>query len=102
MTKKRLAIFLISTFVLTWFYCLAFVYPYLNVTGAEATSTLQLRIAVTMFIPAICVLITRLITKEGFQDSMIKPNFKGNIKTYLLAYFGPSILTVIGAVIYFM
>jgi len=55
-----------------------------------------------MFIPAICVIITRLITKEGFQNSMIKPNFKGNVKIYLLAYFGPSILTLIGAVVYFL
>lgn len=82
MTKKRLLIFLVMTFLATWGYCLAFVYPYLNVASAEETSMLQLRIAAAMFIPAICVLITRLITKEGFQNNMIKPNFKGNIKIF--------------------
>ena len=102
MTKKRLFIYLGSTFALTWAYCLMFVYPYLNATSAEEVSTLQLRIAATMFIPAICVVITRLVTKEGFKNSMIKLNFKGNIKTYLLAYFGPSLLTVLGAVVYFV
>lgn len=102
MTKKRLIVFLIMTFVVTWGYCLAFVHPYMETTGADELSMLQLRIAATMFIPAICVLITRLVTKEGFQNHMIKPNFKGNMKTYLLAYFGPSILTVIGAVVYFI
>ena len=102
MNKKRLTIFLILTFVATWLYCLLFVYPRANAVSAEEISTLQLFIAATMFIPAICVIITRLITKEGFQNSMIKPNFKGNIKTYLLAYFGPSILTLIGAIVYFL
>ena len=102
MNKKRLTIFLILTFVATWLYCLLFVYPRANAVSAEEISTLQLFIAATMLIPAICVIITRLITKEGFQNSMIKPNFKGNIKTYLLAYFGPSILTLIGAIVYFL
>jgi len=102
MNKKRLTIFLVLTFVATWLYCLIFVYPRANAVSAEEVSTLQLFTAATMFIPAICVIITRLITKEGFHDNMIKPNFKGNIKTYLLAYFGPSILTLIGAIVYFL
>ncbi|MBR2046247.1 MAG: CPBP family intramembrane metalloprotease [Agathobacter sp.] len=102
MTKKRLIIFLAITFLATWGYCLLFVYPFADATSAEAISSLQLRVAATMFIPAICVLITRLVTKEGFQNSMIKPNFKGNIRVYLLAYFGPSILTLLGAIVYFL
>lgn len=102
MEKKRLAIFLVITFVLTWIYCLAVVYPNANAVSVEEITTLQLFMAATMFIPAICVIITRLITKEGFQNSMIKPNFKGNIKTYLLAYFGPSLLTLLGAIVYFL
>ncbi len=102
MTKKRLITFLVMTFVLTWIYCLIFVYPNANAVSVEEITTLQLLTAATMFIPAICVVITRLISKEGFQNSMIKPNFKGNIKTYLLAYFGPSILTLIGTIVYFL
>lgn len=102
MTKKRLVIFLGMTFVMTWIYCLVFVYPYAKATTAEELTMLQLFMAGTMFVPAICVVITRLVTKEGFKGSMIKPNFKGNIKTYLLAYFGPAVLTILGAVVYFL
>lgn len=102
MTKKRLLIFLGITFILTWIYCVVFVYPYANATTAEELSNLQLFMAGTMFIPAICVVITRLITREGFKNSMIKPNFKGNIKIYLLAYFGPAVFTIIGAAVYFL
>ena len=90
MTKKRLIIFLVMTFIATWGYCLLFVYPFADAVSAEEISSLQIRIAATMFIPAICVVITRLITKEGFKN------------TYLLAYFGPSILTLLGAVVYFL
>ena len=102
MTKKRLLIFLITTFVLTWAYALVVVYPFKNATTAEELSMLQLLMAATMLIPAIVVVFTRLITKEGFKNSMIRPNFKGNIKTYLLAYFGPSVLTILGAMVYFL
>jgi len=59
-------------------------------------------IAVVMFLPAISVVITQLITKEGFKNPMIKPNFKGNWKYYVAAWFGPQILCVIGAAVYFL
>ena len=44
----------------------------------------------------------RLITGEGFRDSWLKPNFKKNIKVYLLAWFGPGVLTLLGCVLYFL
>lgn len=55
-----------------------------------------------MFFPSIGVLLTRLITKEGFKNAWLKLNLKGNIKTYLLAWFGPAILTFAGMVLYFL
>ena len=72
-----------------------------TLSGVPAVAT-QLLVAAAMFFPAIGVLITRLVTKEGFQNARIRPNIKGNIKMYLLAYFGPSLLTVLGAVVYFL
>ena len=55
-----------------------------------------------MFFPAIGVLLTRIFTKEGFKDAWLKPNIKGNIKTYLLAWFGPGVLTFARMLIYFL
>ena len=101
---KRILIYIGSTFTLTWFYCIALIYPMMKgetLSGVPAVLT-QILVAAAMFIPAIGVLITRLITKEGFQNVWIRPNIKGNIKTYLLAYFGPAVLTVLGAIIYFI
>lgn len=55
-----------------------------------------------MFIPAICSIITRLVTKEKFKDMRLRPNFKGNALNYLTAWLFPVVLTVLGAVVYFI
>lgn len=101
---KRIFIYLAITFLLTYGYCFAVVYPISNgenLSGIPALAT-QLLVAAAMFFPAIGVLLTRLVTKEGLKNCWIRPNFKNNIKVYLLAYFGPGILTVFGAFIYFL
>ena len=107
-TKKqdltRVLVYILITFILTWVYCLLVVYPIANgeaLNGIPALAT-QLVVAAAMFCPAIGVLLTRLITKEGFKDSWLRPHIKGNIKTYLLAWFGPAILTFAGMGIYFL
>lgn len=101
---KRIFIFLGITFFLTFAYCFGIIYPLNNSDNIriEIEMVLTLLIAVVMFFPAIGVLLTRLITKEGFQDAWVRPNFKGNIKIYLLAYFGPGILTLLGCLVYFL
>ena len=102
--KKRILIYLGITFFITYVYSFCVVYPLSNTDNVRSgMSTLTtLLIAAIMFFPAIGVFLTRLITKEGFKNSFMKPNFKGNIKTYLLAYFGPGILSLLGTVLYFL
>ena len=101
---KRILIYIGFTFAITWIYCLSVIYPMVNgdsFLGVPAAAT-QLLVAAGMFFPAIGVLLTRLVTKEGFKDSWIRPNFKKNIRFYLLAWFGPGVLTILGSVIYFL
>ena len=101
---KRILIYIGTTFALTWIYCLTLIYPMMNgetLSGVPAVIT-QFLVAAAMFFPTIGVLITRLVTKEGFQNVWIRPRFKGNIKNYLLAYFGPGVLTILGAIVYFV
>lgn len=101
---KRILIFLGITFFITYAYCFGVVYPMMDTAnvrnGMSSLSTLL--IAAVMFFPTIGVLLTRLITKEGFKNAWLHPHFKGNMKTYLLAYFGPSILTFLGILVYFL
>lgn len=101
---KRVLIYVAITFALTWLYCLLVVYP---IAGGEALNGIpsiatQLAVAAAMFCPAIGVLLTRLVTKEGFKNTWLRPHIKGNIKTYLLAWFGPAVLTFAGMGIYFL
>ncbi|MCM1088560.1 MAG: CPBP family intramembrane metalloprotease [Muribaculaceae bacterium] len=100
----RILLFLGITFCITYCYCFFVIYPMLQTDnvreGTETFSTLI--IAAAMFFPAIGVFLTRLITKEGFQNAWLRPHFKGNLKTYLLAYFGPGILTILGSALYFL
>ena len=101
---KRTLIYIIITFALTWAYCLLIVYPIANgeaLTGIPAL-ILQLAVAAAMFFPAIGVLLTRLITKEGFKEAWLHPHLKGHLKHYLLAWFGPAVLTFAGMGIYFL
>ena len=101
---KRALIYVLLTFALTWAYCLLIVYPVANgevLSGVPSLVT-QLSVAACMFFPSIGVLLTRLITKEGFKDAWLKPNLKKNLRFYLLAWFGPAVLTFAGMGIYFL
>ncbi len=102
--RNRVLIYLGITFGLTWGYCFFILYPLINgetLNGIPAVAT-QLLVAAAMFFPAIGVLLTRLITKEGFQDAWLKLNLKKNVRYYLLAWFGPGVLTVLGSGLYFL
>ena len=101
---KRILIYLLITFALTWAYCLVVVYPVANGESLSGVPSLitQLSVVVVMFFPSIGVFLTRLVTREGFQNSWLKPNLKKNIRYYLLAWFGPAILTLAGMGIYFL
>lgn len=101
---KRVLIYIAITFALTWLYCLFVVYPIANgeaLNGIPSIAT-QLAVAAAMFFPTIGVLLTRLVTKEGFKNAWLRPHIRGNVKTYLLAWFGPAVLTFAGCAIYFL
>ena len=101
---KRVSIYVVITFALTWLYAIFLIYPIANgesLSGIPAMAT-QFVVAAAMFCPAIGVVLTRLVTREGFKNAWLKPHIKGNIKTYLLAWFGPAILTFAGMAVYFL
>jgi membrane protease YdiL (CAAX protease family) len=101
---KRIWIYLGITFGLTWGYCFLVLYPFIHGESLSGVPSMlaQLMTAACMFFPAIGVLLTRLITKEGFQNSWLRPNLRKNLKVYLLAWFGPGLLTFAGIGLYFL
>lgn len=101
---KRVLVYILITFGLTWAYCLLVVYPIAkgeSLSGVPALAT-QFLVAAGMFCPAIGVLLTRLVTREGFKNAWLKPNLKKHLRFYLLAWFGPALLTFAGMGIYFL
>lgn len=98
-TGKRIGLFLLLTFAITFAFEII-VLPKL-IMMPQLGSVATLIVGSVMLIPAICVVLTRLITKEGFRDAWILPNFKGHIRYYLMGWLLPIVLIVLGAVFYF-
>ena len=94
---KRISIFLILTFVLTW---AAEFYLWRN--GGLENPSVQLFLMGIMLIPAISVFLTRWATGEGFHDMWLRLDIKKNYRIYLAAWLGPCVLIILGSVIYFL
>ncbi|MDD5806157.1 MAG: CPBP family intramembrane metalloprotease [Eggerthellales bacterium] len=116
-SRIRILMYLVITFVLTWGYCFLVVYPAAGFdlqatlsgngpfgSGATAlSSSASMLLAPAMFFPAIGVVFTRILTKEGFAHSMIRPvHFAKTWKWWVVAWFLPSILIMVGGVVYFV
>lgn len=68
---KRILLYLAFAFIPTWLYWFGVSYPLAQEVngGLASSSLLQLSIAPAMFFPAIAVVLTRLITREGFKPA---------------------------------
>ena len=84
-TIKRLVIYLLIAFIPFWI-----IIPVLNsvygepIYASEKAATAAYAVGVFgMLIPSVAHFITRLVTKEGFKNSYLGLNFKGNAKYYI-------------------
>lgn len=108
MDVKRIFIFLAFAFGIAW---ITAGYIYLNgglsnspeiVAGSGITVAFILIATVYMFSPAIANVLTRILTKEGWEDVYLKPNFRHGWKFWAMGWVLPVILTVLGGVVYFL
>ena len=97
--NNSLWVYLLVTFVLTWSYMFAVVYP---AAKRESAQIYQLYVAGCMAFPSLCVVLTRLFTREGFHDLLLRPRFKGHGKYYLFAWLGIPVLVILGAALYYL
>ena len=102
-SKTQILLFLFITFILTYGVEIFLIMPMAGSMYVEQAYLAQLLVAGVMFIPAIGALLTRLITKEKFgkDNLMLSLNLKGNLKYYVLVWFGFALLIILGAVLYF-
>ncbi len=55
-----------------------------------------------MFAPAIAHLLTRLLTREGWKDMGLRPHFRQGWRYWLAGWVVPGLVTIIGAVVFFV
>lgn len=90
LTVKRIIIFTLFSCGLFWGF--AGLCDLLGILQNEAG--FMLTSSLGMLTPAIGSLLTRLVTKEGMANSMLRLNLKGNVKYYILAFLIPMIYSV--------
>ena len=102
-TKKQLITYVAVTVAMTWAYEFGLVWPAAKGgLNGSPTAMAQVLVMGAMFFPALGMLLTRLIMREGFGDMLLRPRFKGHGREYLLAYFGPAALAILGSALYFL
>ena len=92
--KTQVTRFLVWTFALAYAIQFGAAYIYNNVNKTAG----QLMISVMMFVPALGV----LLSGAGLKGMGWKPQIRKNIKTVLIAWFMPAVLTAVGAGLYFL
>lgn len=108
LADHRVATYCAVTFILTWGYWLITVYPRalpLMEAGKSvfSDSLTVMLIGAGMLFPAIGVVVTRLLTGEGFRCVWIKPvRFRRTWKYYVAGWLGPIALVAIGGAVYFL
>lgn len=96
--RKQLVWFIGLTFVISWIVFMLI--PWRGMTYGKGLSIVVA--AAAMFVPALGSILTRLITKEGFGNMYLHPRFRGQMKQYLLVYFGPTFLLFFSGALYFL
>ena len=100
---KRIVLYLAITFIVTYALEIGLIRPMITGENTQLAMLGQSLISTAMFIPAIGVLLTRLITKEGYRNTFLQlPKLKSHLGYYLFAWFGPAVLTIIGTTLYFV
>lgn len=99
---KRIAIYLATTFGLTWTLWIAVG----GMTGAfrgNASPLMTLAMTLGMFCPLIGALITNaILPREQRMDLRLHPRVKGNLRFYALAWFVPAAVSILGSVVFFV
>lgn len=105
---KRIMVFLAFAFGIAWMGGLVI---YLTggladspelIPGTNFTLALVLVTTVYMWSPALANILTRLVTREGRQELYIQPYIKRSWRSWVAAWFLPGILTILGAVVFFL
>ncbi|HTX92865.1 MAG TPA: CPBP family intramembrane glutamic endopeptidase [Anaerolineales bacterium] len=104
--SRRILIFLGFAFGIAWAAGLV-IYLTGGIVGSpllapNLTLALVLMATAYMWAPALGNLLTRLITREGWKDMGLRPNFRKGWPFWLAGWFLPALMTVAGAAVFFL
>ncbi len=110
---KRILIFLGFACGIAWAVCLiiyltgGLVDSPLLIPGSGAqfrgiTLAQALTVTLYMWAPALAHVLTRLVTREGWQNTYLRPHFKQGWRYWLIAFFVPALLNILGALVFFV
>lgn len=105
---RRVVIYLAFAFGIAWLFGLIVyltggmvdspvIVPGLNITLATVLIALGY-----MWSPALAHILTRVITREGWRDTLLRPNFRRGWPYWFAAWLLPAVLTLVGAAVFFL
>jgi membrane protease YdiL (CAAX protease family) len=106
--KRRILVYLAFAFGIAWAASLAvyltggledspMVFPEANISLAFV-----LLAGPVMWAPGLANMLTRLVTREGWEDAYLRPRLKQAWPYWVAAWFVPGLLTVAGLALYFL
>ena len=97
---KRIVIFLALVLGISWAVALVIYTSSMMETNPAMGMTLANYIIIMT--PALAAIITRLVTKEGWAQLWLRPNFRRGWRFYLAAWLLPLAAVVVGAATYYL
>jgi membrane protease YdiL (CAAX protease family) len=108
MDRLRIALYLAFAYGISW---LTALFIHLSgglldspeiIPGTGITQALVLIAGIYMTAPALANLLTRAVTREGWQDLNLRPKFRQGWPYWLMAWFGTPLLVMLGGILYFL
>jgi len=106
--KNRVSLFLVFAFTISWGTALVIYFTGGLVNSPMIVPSLGLTLAnilmatIYMFAPALAHILTRLFTKEGWQELWLKPTKNRNGRFIAAAWLLPGVLTILGAAAFYL
>lgn len=96
--RKRISIYLAFAFIIAWLAALGI---YLTGGLAKSPYTILLLTVGYMGAPALAHILTRLVTREGWQELYLRPKFRQGWLYWLICWIAPAFFTFAGMAIFF-
>lgn len=105
---RRIAIYLLFAFGIAWATALVIWRtggltdsPLLLTAPFPLSLATALMATTYMFAPALAVVLTRLVTREGWGNAWLRPRLRMGWPYWLAGWIGPGILTILGGALFF-